>query len=236
MVCDRVFCTMPGRTLRGLSSCHGNSTSPAYAVGSMDAIGPSATMSFDPSQPSLNPALTGLAQDARRLCSMLNHAEIERHIFLERCTSLVAKAIGCSRTGIWIFMDTDAGRILRCVAMYDAVAQRMTHVPDERDSVGPYFQALDDAGYVMADDARTHPATAAFFSRSLAVNGVRSLLAVGVSINGSLYGAFTCTQVGQPTQWAAGQLALLRRVSLPVSMALYKASRFTPDTGPGPLV
>ena len=181
-------------------------------------------------------ALSELTLDARRLCSMLDNAEIQRHTFLEKCTSLVAAAIGCSRAGIWIFMDTDAGQILRCVAMYDNIAKRMTHVPDETDSVGPYFQALVHSGFVMANDATSHPATAAFFSKSLAVNGVQSLLAVSVSVNGELYGAFTCTEVGRHAEWTSAQLALLRRIGPPLSMALYKASRFTPDTGLGPLI
>lgn len=186
--------------------------------------------------PGLSPALSGLTQDARRLCSMLDNAEIERHTFLEKCTSLVATAIGCSRAGIWIFVDTNQGRVLRCLAMYNRITGRMTHVPDETDNVIAYFEALEHSGFVLANDARSHPATSGFFSKSLAVNGVRSLLAVSVSVNGELYGAVTCTQVGEAADWTAGQLALLRRMGPPLSMALYKASRFTPDTGPGPLI
>ena len=184
----------------------------------------------------LTAPLAGLTRHARELCAMLDNAEIERQTFLEEATSFVAKTIGCSRVGIWIFMDTTAGRLLRCVAMYDAVADRMTHAPDEVENVAAYFDTLEHSGFVLADDAQTHPATAGFFGRSLAVNGVRSLLAVSVAINGSLYGAFTCTQVGQQVEWTPGQLALLRRISPPLSIALHKASRFTANTGHSPLV
>ena len=65
---------------------------------------------------------------------------------------------------------------------------------------------------------------------------VQSLLAASCAVNGHLYGAFTCSQVGERQAWTARQLAMLRQIGAPASLALYRASRYTANTGYGPLV
>ena len=172
----------------------------------------------------------------RALCVQLAYGHCDRTTFLERCARLTNSTIGCSRTGIWAFVETSSGRILRCLAMYDAVNQRMVHVPDETNEVGAYFRALDEYGYVMASNAQQHPATAGFFAKRLGARGVRSLLALAFSVNGKVFGAFTCTQVGEKMEWSGKQLAALRLIGGPASLALFKASRFTPDTGLAPFI
>jgi GAF domain-containing protein len=179
---------------------------------------------------------TGSADAARRLCAQLVDGAIDQSTFLERCTRLTNAIVGSSRTGIWMFVDTGAGRVLRCLAMYDSVADRMTSVPDEKREVQPYFDELEQSGFVMAHNAQVHPATMGLLARRLSASGVRSLLASAFSVNGHLFGAFTCTQVGELREWTPRQLATLRQIGGPASLALYKASRFTPDTGLGPLI
>ena len=181
-------------------------------------------------------AANRLDAEMRSLCAQLADGRCDRATFLERCARLTNATVGCSRTGIWMFVDTAEGRILRCLAMYDAVNRRMAHVPDETNEVGAYFKALEEDGYVVASDAHEHPATAGFFAQRLGARGVRSLLASSFSVNGQVFGAFTCTQVGEKMAWSAKQLAALRLIGGPASLALFKESRFTPDTGLGPLV
>lgn len=120
--------------------------------------------------------------------------------------------------------------------MYDSVGDRMTTVPDERRDAQPYFDALEKEGFVSAADAMLHPATAGLLGRRLKGNGVRSLLAASCEVNGHLYGAFTCTQIGKPKEWTGRQLAMLRQIGAPASLALYRASRYTPTTGHGALL
>jgi GAF domain-containing protein len=127
------------------------------------------------------------------------------------------------------------GSVLRCLSLYDATRDHMTRVPDETSQqVGAYFEALKQVGHVLANDARTHPATAGFFSDAISANGVRSLMAASFSVNGCLFGAFTCTQT-EVTDWSPAQLATLKRMGARVSLALANASRTSQYTLPMPL-
>ena len=149
---------------------------------------------------------------------------------------MIAAAIGCSRAGIWLFEDAAEGRLLRCLGIYDRSKNRMTLAPNETSrQVGAYFAALEQTGHVLAVEARSHPATAGFFSEQLSVNGVRSLLASAFSINGRLFGAFTCTQVDRTMNWTPFQLALLKRIGARVSLALANGKQSVPLSLPMPL-
>ena len=169
------------------------------------------------------------------LCSDFDRRELSHARFMEECTRLIAAVIGCSRVGIWLFEDVPDGRALRCLSFYDGTKDRMTRVPDETSAqVGAYFEALEQVGHVLANDARTHPATAGFFSDKVGVNGVSALMAASFSVNGCLFGAFTCTQT-QVTEWSPAQLANLKRMGARVSLALANASRTSQPTMPMPL-
>lgn len=171
--------------------------------------------------------------EVQRLCADFDHREIRRPEFLDRCTRLVASTIGCSRAGVWVFQGEAPALRLHCLAMYDATRDRMTQVPDEEGPpVADYFLALQQTGHVIATDARAHFATAGFFEKWLNTNNVKSLLAAAFSINGRLYGAFTCTQVGSEMEWDRQQLASLRLIGSRVSLALANAERAPTDTQP----
>ena len=174
-----------------------------------------------------------LRAEVQRLCADFDHREIRRTEFLDRCTRLVASTIGCSRAGIWLFHGERPALRLQCLAMYDATRDRMTQVPDEEGPpVADYFLALEQTGHVMATDARAHFATAGFFEHFLETNHVKSLLAAAFSVNGRLYGAFTCTQVGSEKEWSRLDLASLRVIGSRVSLALANVERTETDTQP----
>jgi GAF domain-containing protein len=160
-------------------------------------------------------------KETQRICALLENGESDRTTFLDSCTRLIAGAVGCSRAGVWIFADRAQGRTLRCLAMYDGLRNRMTTVADQPgDHVGVYFQILEQVGYVMATDARTHFATADLFTEHLMPNGIESILTVSLSVNGKQYGAFTCTQVGEQMEWGRSQLNLVRQIGSRVSLAM----------------
>lgn len=181
------------------------------------------------------PSTVALLRAIADLCARFEREEIDRTAFLDDCTRLVSRGIGCSRVGIWVFVDTAEGRVLRCVSMYDRDADRLTRAPDETQDVDAYFHALKQPGYVLAADARSHAATTGFFADRLEARGVQSLLAASFSVNGAVYGTFTCTEVGRRADWTPQQLAALRQVAARSSLTLFRRSRFTPTTGPGPL-
>ena len=177
-----------------------------------------------------------LALEVRRVCAQVEHRDISVPEFVAACARLIAGIVDCSRAGIWVFEESRLGRRLRCLAMHDNVGQRLVRVPDETgDTVLAYFQALELTGHVMAYDARTHPATSGFFTEHLEVNGVQSLMAVSFAVNGALFGAFTCTQVGSRREWTPAQLSQLRLIASKVSLALADAVRCATDTLPAPL-
>ena len=174
-----------------------------------------------------------LPAEVQRLCADFDHREIKRTVFLDQCARLVAATIGCSRAGVWVFEGERPALRLHCLAMYDALRDDMAQVPDEEGPpVSEYFLALEQTGHVLATDASAHFATAGFFGRWLANNNVKSLLAAAFSVNGRLYGAFTCTQVGSEMEWSRQQLASLRMIGSRVSLALANAERTPTDTQP----
>ena len=170
------------------------------------------------------------------ICARLERREIDTPAFVEACTRHVAASIRCSRAGIWIFLDSAEGQRMRCLGLFDATAGRMARLPDETGApVSSYFDALTRDGQVVANDAQTHPATVGLFNQSLRAADVRSLMAACFSVNGALFGTFTCTQVGQQAAWSSAQLAMLKRIGSRASLALVSGTRSRTDTLPAPL-
>lgn len=164
-------------------------------------------------------------QDIQEICSRLDRGEIDRTQFLETFTREMAELIGCSRAGVWLFADTAAGRSLRCMAMFDRVQDRMVDVTNiEMLGAEPYFEALLRDGCVVAPDARHHPATRLFAEGYLLPLDIHSLLDVTFSVNGVVFGIFSCEQVGAPAKWTQRQLQWLRQIGSRASLTLLNAA------------
>ena len=172
----------------------------------------------------------------QRICGLLDRGEIDRVEFLVQLTHRMAAEIGCSRAAVRLLIHSDEGPALRTIAMHDAASGQPVRVPDMTggDSA-PYFDALLHDGSVVVPDVAATPALAAFMPRYLGPQDVRSLLDVGFSVNGVLYGTFSCEQVGAPQHWTPRQLRLLRRIAARASLSLLQAVTATVDTNPGAL-
>ena len=170
------------------------------------------------------------------LCTRLRSEEIGRQAFVDACARLACEAVGSSRAGLWVFAQGGSGLILRCLGMYDARDGTMSQVEDrvQQDS-DVYFQTLRAEGSVIAIDAATHPATAGFYETGLRPHGVVSLLSSAFSLNGELFGAFTCSQVDQPAFWTRRQLTILTRIGSRASLALASVSTHQLRTFFGPI-
>jgi GAF domain-containing protein len=170
------------------------------------------------------------------LCGQLDRMEISTNDFVEGCTRQIARAVGCSRAGIWLFLDARQGTILHCLGVFDRHAGAVVQVPDEpRTHVEAYFDALEHAGHVMAEDVHAHPATAGLFDRAANAADERSLMAASFAVNGRLFGAFTCTEAGRTKAWTQNDLATLRRIGGRASLALAGATQMRQTTMPMPL-
>ena len=170
-------------------------------------------------------------QDIQDVCSRLDRGEIDRTQFLEAFTREMAALIGCSRAGVWMFIDTTAGRALRCMAMYDREHDRMVDAADMATAdAALYFDTLQQEGAVIAPDARVHPATQAFLDSYLTPLDIRSVLDVSFSVNGVMFGIFSCEQIGTPAKWTQRQLQWLRQIGSRASLTLLNAATAQSDT------
>jgi len=148
----------------------------------------------------------------------------------------VAAQIGCPRTGLRLLIDGPSGRTLRCVAMYDATVDRMigaadiSHGPDE-----PYFERLLHDGSVTMMRKPDDPVNVGALGDYLAAGDITAVMDMSFSVNGVLYGAFTCEQLGEPAEWTQRQLQALRRIASRASLTLMHVISMAVDTAPGAL-
>ena len=174
--------------------------------------------------------------DLQLISSRLERGEIDSTEYLQQLTRFVAAQIGCSRAGVRVFIDTPEGRALRCVAMFDATLDRMVGAPDMPNaSQGPYFECLHHDGSVCVAHARIDPVTSGLLNDYLLPTNVVSLMDMCFSVNGVLFGTFSCEQVGAPADWSQRQLQTLRKIASRASLTLMHAVSTSVDTAPGAL-
>ena len=174
--------------------------------------------------------------DLQVISGRLERGEIDSTEYLQQLTRFVALQIGCSRAGVRVFIDTPQGRVLRCVAMYDTALQGMVGAPDMHHAgQGPYFERLLQDGSVSASNAVTDPVTAGLLDDYLLAANVSSLMDMCFSVNGVLFGTFSCEQVGTRCEWSQRQLQALRKIASRASLSLMHAVSNGIDTAPGAL-
>jgi GAF domain-containing protein len=174
--------------------------------------------------------------DLQVISGRLERGEIDSTEYLQQLTRFVASQISCSRVGVRVFIDTPRGRALRCVAMYDATLDRMVSAADMPNAdQGPYFERLLQDGCVSVAHARTDPVTAGLLGEYLLPADVSSLMDMCFSVNGVLFGTFSCEQVGTPADWSQRQLQALRKIASRASLSLMHAVSASVDTAPGAL-
>lgn len=164
-------------------------------------------------------------QDIQEICSRLDRGEIDRVRFLEDFTREMAALIGCSRAGVWSFVETAQGPSLHCLAMFDRGRDALVEATDIAVlGAEPYFAALNRDGCIVAPDARNHPATRPFLEEYLLPRDIHSVLDVTFSVNGVVFGIFSCEQVGAPARWTQRQLQWLRQIGSRASLTLMNAA------------
>jgi len=148
----------------------------------------------------------------------------------------VAGQIGCSRAGLRVFVDTPQARTSRCVAMYDAALDRMVPAADIVYAGGDlYFEHLQQAGNVTVSDALNEPVTAGALRNYLVAVHAVSVMDMSFSVNGVLFGTFSCEQTGTPVEWSQRQLQVLRKIASRASLTLMHVISMAVDTAPGAL-
>ena len=174
--------------------------------------------------------------DLQTISGRLERGEIDSAQYLEQLMRFVAAQIGCTRAGLRLFIDTPAGRALRSVAMYDAAQDRMVGAADiVHAGSDPYLERLQHEGNVTASDAAIDPVTAGVLREYVADNAIVSLMDMSFSVNGVLFGTFSCEQTGTPVDWSQRQLQSLRKIASRASLTLMHVVNASVDTTPGAL-
>lgn len=174
--------------------------------------------------------------DLQVISGRLERGEIDSAQYLEQLMRFVARQIGCSRAGLRLFVETTEGRALRCVAMFDAGLDRMVtavDIPSPAD--GLYFECLQRDGSVSASQALIDPVSAGALREYLRACNVVSLMDMSFSVNGVLFGTFSCEQLGSPVDWTQRQLQALRKTASRASLTLMHVVNASVDTAPGAL-
>jgi len=157
------------------------------------------------------------------LCTRRDRGEMDGPAFLCELTAMLARSIGCSRAGVRVIIDTQAGCILRTIAMYSNAAGRLVVVPDLVGvGVSLYLKCLGKQGGTVVPDVASSPRTASLLHDYSASQEVSSLMDVGISLEGMLYGTLSCEQVCTPLQWSPRQIYLLRYTALRAAPALVR--------------
>jgi GAF domain-containing protein len=166
----------------------------------------------------------------------LERGETTSGEFLEEIVRFVASQVGCSRAGVRLMTSTPQGRVLRCMAMYDTQRERMVATHDLLASDdAPYVKHLVREGFFCSNDAQRDANTTSFTQSYLEPANVASLLDAAFSVNGELFGTFSCEHLGRPVAWTQRQLQSLRTIAARASLTLVRAVSTTIDTAPGAL-
>jgi hypothetical protein len=174
--------------------------------------------------------------DMQVISGRLERGEIDSAQYLEQLMRFVAAQIGCSRAGLRVFVDTAEGRALRCVAMYDGTLDRMvTAIDILHDDSSLYLECLQRDGSVAIGRAMADPVTAGPLREYLAAAAVVSLMDMSFSVNGVLFGTFSCEQIATPIEWTQRQLQALRKIASRASLTLMHVVNAAVDTAPGAL-
>ena len=176
------------------------------------------------------------ASDLQLISGRLERGEIDSAQYLEQLTRFIAALIGCSRAGVRLFIDTSEGQLLRTVALYDSTLDRMVSAPDIADiDTAPYHARLLHDGSVLIANVQGDPAAAGPLQRYAATQQLASLMDMSFSVNGALFGTFTCEQIGAPVDWSQRQLQSLRKIASRASLTLMHLVSVQLDTAPGAL-
>ena len=174
--------------------------------------------------------------DLQEISGRLERGEIDSAQYLDQLMRFVATQIGCPRAGLRLFVDTEQGRTSRCVAMFDASLDRIVSAADIQHAADSlYFEQLQRDGSVTVMRASGDPVDSGALGEYLASGQVVALMDMGFSVNGALFGTFSCEQLGTPVDWTQRQLQTLRKIASRATLALMHVLSMSVDTAPGAL-
>ncbi len=113
-----------------------------------------------------------------------------------------------SRVSIWLYLPDEHG--IACRALLDQQQwQRVEELILHRNDFPNYFKALAEQRVIVANDARSHSATAEFSDPYLKPRDIYSMLDVPIRHAGSMIGVICCEQTGAPRHWQADETSFV---------------------------
>lgn len=128
------------------------------------------------------------------------------------------ETLGATRIGIWLF--NEIGDAITNVCTLDARTGEERGVVLEEDDFPAYFRSIRDNLRVVATDAATHPATAAFDETYFAPLDIMSLLDVVVFIASSPAAVICAEHCGERREWSEADILYLEQLAVVIRMLL----------------
>jgi diguanylate cyclase len=132
--------------------------------------------------------------------------DIARHPFsdydatLERILRISAEAMSCARVGLWIFDDDKAH--IRCIGLIsDRQFSAEPNLVLKRSDAPAYFEAVEHALTLAANDAVNDPRTSEFKASYLQQYGIGAMLDAPVSEFGNMVGIVCHEHMGGSRAW-----------------------------------
>ena len=146
-----------------------------------------------------------------------------RQVFNE-ATMLAARTLDCARVGIWLFVEDHAA--IRCFELYDRTLDEHVEGASIRRSDFPrYFRALEERRVIVADNARTHPATRELAESYLVPLGITSMLDAPIYREGAVTGVVCHEHVGAPRKWVQEDIDFVCSVAESIALQFEGAAR-----------
>ena len=131
---------------------------------------------------------------------------------LERLTELAASGLNVARASVWLRDDREDSII--CQDLF-VTGQPHTHgMALCRKDFLPYFEALDRAVVIPAEDAHQHSATHCFSAIYLKPLGIGALLDAPIWRGGKTVGVLCLEHVGEARRWSDSEQAFATQVAL----------------------
>jgi len=138
-------------------------------------------------------------------------------------TKLIASTLHLERVGIWLLEDE--GRLLRCALLYERSVDAHSSGETLRMADAPaYAAALETHRAIVADEARTDPATRQLTKTYLEPHGITSMLDAPLLRHGEVAGVVCHEHVGPPRHWTDGETSFAASVADIVALAMEQAA------------
>ena len=155
-----------------------------------------------------------------------HHGDLERS--LEAIVQASAHTLDTNRAGVW--MLSDDGLIIRCVAMFDIGKGRANVSLEEGVVLSAsdyplYFQALAQEGIIAVHDVEADLRTKELLSSYYAPAGIVATLSAVVRVDGQMVGLVSHEHLSKPRKWKIDEQNFAGSVADIVSLAIESSKR-----------